>query len=91
MRRNNNIIRNSVNISYSCPSLPFSKRERNLKLDILEITRSKCGRAFHTVKVVVKTRALGHEHRARNSLQVNIRFKVILEESLDKCQRLFKK
>mmetsp|Transcript_20282 Transcript_20282/g.26169 ORF Transcript_20282/g.26169 Transcript_20282/m.26169 type:complete len:207 (+) Transcript_20282:674-1294(+) len=65
------------------PSLPLSKREGHFQLHILVITGGKCCGALDTVKVVIESRALGQEERARHTLKVDVFLEFFLESGLD--------
>jgi len=69
--------------THICPTLPLGQGERNLQLDILEVTRREGRRTLDTVQVVVETGALGDEKRARNTLKVDVLLEVRLKGRLD--------
>lgn len=71
------------------PTLPLGKGEGNFEFDILKVTRSKGGRAFDTVEVVVESRALGDKERARNPLKVDVGLELVFKGLLDEAKRLF--
>lgn len=71
------------------PALPLGKAKGNLELGILKVSRSKRGRALHTIQVIVKSRTLGNKERARNTLKVDVGLELVFKGLLDEAERFF--
>mmetsp|Transcript_538 Transcript_538/g.1571 ORF Transcript_538/g.1571 Transcript_538/m.1571 type:complete len:331 (+) Transcript_538:307-1299(+) len=71
------------------PALPLGQREGNFELNVLKVARSKGCRAFDTIEIVIKARALSQEQRARDTLKVDIFFEVCFKGILDHQKSFF--